>query len=243
MGRWANIFADEQGNESFPDEAFAMPDTHPQLVKLLSAHGPPPPLALGEQGACRGLSTAERDELFFNDGPNSRFYAKQARERFCGGCPVMVQCRDYARSVPSLEGVWGGETAWQRAALRQPHRQAKKVERDRKRREAQQAQQLQRDRQAAVKRTPKVKGLKPTTHSNAKPIGVRLRTRQGVDKTLYEVLTSGVVPRLYTGSTYSMTDALGKMRQKVATMPELVAAVDAKLTEMQSSLDDDNQAA
>jgi hypothetical protein len=191
MGRWANIFADEQDNESFPDEAFAMPDTHPQLVKLLSAHGPPPPLALGEQGACRGLSTAERDGLFFNDGPNSRFYAKQARERFCDGCPVMVQCRDYARSVPSLEGVWGGETAWQRAALRQPHRQAKKVERDRKRREAQQAQQLQRDRQAAVKRTPKVSA----------EIGIR-SAREDYDYALFRdglALLAGPPSRRLTG--------------------------------------------
>jgi WhiB family redox-sensing transcriptional regulator len=47
-------------------------------------------------------------ELFFPD-PGDVAQSQTAR-RICGSCPVLDQCRDYARERPELMGTWGGES-------------------------------------------------------------------------------------------------------------------------------------
>lgn len=52
-------------------------------------------------------------------GRNSAADAK----RICMGCPVRVECLEYALARPWLEGVWGGLTERSRATLRTQRRE------------------------------------------------------------------------------------------------------------------------
>ena len=62
------------------------------------------------EGACRGEDPA----LFFPARGASTSMAKAV----CAGCPVRVQCLDYAAVHPTAEGVWGGTSHRQRKRLR-----------------------------------------------------------------------------------------------------------------------------
>jgi WhiB family redox-sensing transcriptional regulator len=74
------------------------------------------PLILYEQGSCRGTPV---DDWFGSTGG-----AGYARQRsICDGCPVKVQCYDYAIADASLEGVWAGTTKSEREAIIWPHSQ------------------------------------------------------------------------------------------------------------------------
>jgi WhiB family transcriptional regulator, redox-sensing transcriptional regulator len=42
---------------------------------------------------------------------------KQAAEKFCGSCAVKDACLQYALEHHEKDGVWGGTTEWERAAL------------------------------------------------------------------------------------------------------------------------------
>lgn len=55
-----------------------------------------------EQAACRGADP----NLFF---PKRGMVPRKAYE-VCAGCPVRVECGDYARRVGETRGVWGGRT-------------------------------------------------------------------------------------------------------------------------------------
>ncbi|HTY71821.1 MAG TPA: WhiB family transcriptional regulator [Actinomycetes bacterium] len=45
--------------------------------------------------------------------------AREARAKLvCARCPVVEPCRAHALAVPELEGVWGGLTPEERAAIR-----------------------------------------------------------------------------------------------------------------------------
>lgn len=73
------------------------------------------PMPWAEHGACLGES-----HLFF-PAPGERPEQAAAREHFaitdyCARCPVLVECRDYARRNREY-GVWGGETEEDRAVL------------------------------------------------------------------------------------------------------------------------------
>lgn len=54
-------------------------------------------------------------ELFF---PNSSFADTRAAKRICRGCPVRVQCLEFALSSRLEYGVWGGLTENERRSLR-----------------------------------------------------------------------------------------------------------------------------
>lgn len=41
-------------------------------------------------------------------------FQRRAAERLCTGCPLLVECRTYARTYRIEYGVWGGETALDR---------------------------------------------------------------------------------------------------------------------------------
>ncbi len=61
----------------------------------------PAPGAWRQEAACRGADP----DLFFPDiGERS----SEARA-ICGTCPVIEDCRSYARSQPLLYGIWAGE--------------------------------------------------------------------------------------------------------------------------------------
>ncbi len=64
--------------------------------------------------ACRGLDVA----VFFHPdserGPSRRKREEQAKA-VCAGCPVRQTCLDWAMSFGELYGVWGGQTAVERA--------------------------------------------------------------------------------------------------------------------------------
>lgn len=64
-------------------------------------------LAWASRARCNGLT-----EMFFGE-PKEKPHIRKAREQaavaLCKTCPVMLQCRQFARENKEL-GVWGGET-------------------------------------------------------------------------------------------------------------------------------------
>jgi len=70
-------------------------------------------LAWTAEAACQG-----RSELFFapaGERPEARF-AREAKARaICGSCPVLRECRQWARDHREY-GFWGGESEEERAA-------------------------------------------------------------------------------------------------------------------------------
>jgi WhiB family transcriptional regulator, redox-sensing transcriptional regulator len=59
-------------------------------------------------------------DLFFpeqhdKDGP--RDYAPAQAKKLCQGCPVMLQCGQYAIEAREEFGVWGGMSAYERKKL------------------------------------------------------------------------------------------------------------------------------
>jgi WhiB family redox-sensing transcriptional regulator len=66
------------------------------------------------RGACRGSDP----ELFFPIAAlGSAARQTEAAKAVCGRCAVRKRCRSYAlRTVP--DGIWGGTTAEERAAIR-----------------------------------------------------------------------------------------------------------------------------
>lgn len=62
-----------------------------------------------ERAACLGMDT----ELFFpvSDAPSG---IADVVARVCATCPVIDECRAWARTVPERFGVWGGESATDR---------------------------------------------------------------------------------------------------------------------------------
>ena len=67
-----------------------------------------------KQAACRGVDP----NLFFQErGQNST-----AAKAVCAGCPVRLQCLDYAVSAYVRQGVWGGLTEQELRVLRRRRR-------------------------------------------------------------------------------------------------------------------------
>ncbi|GEL25730.1 transcriptional regulator WhiB [Pseudonocardia sulfidoxydans NBRC 16205] len=67
-----------------------------------------------EQAACRGEDPA----LFFPVGNAGPAKEQTARAKaVCAGCPVIAQCREWARRYEDT-GVWGGEDEYERRAAR-----------------------------------------------------------------------------------------------------------------------------
>ncbi|MFD4576996.1 WhiB family transcriptional regulator [Streptomyces sp. NPDC058417] len=67
-------------------------------------------------------AVCRRDEagLFFapsKEPTAARLSREEAAKRVCGGCPVMVECREHALLQPEPYGVWGGLTAAERRVV------------------------------------------------------------------------------------------------------------------------------
>ena len=58
-------------------------------------------------------------EVFFRQG-NGTFPAK----RICGECSVVMECREWALSIPSQRGVAGGLTESERGSIRRKRQRA-----------------------------------------------------------------------------------------------------------------------
>jgi WhiB family redox-sensing transcriptional regulator len=71
------------------------------------------PLSWTTDAACEG-----RTELFFapaGERPEARVVRESKARAVCGECPVLVQCREWARENREY-GFWGGESEEERAA-------------------------------------------------------------------------------------------------------------------------------
>ncbi len=72
-----------------------------------------------EQAKCRG-----RTSIFFgppNERPEARVRREELAGRYCAVCPVLEECRRWARTRGE-NGYWGGESEEERAAAGYPPR-------------------------------------------------------------------------------------------------------------------------
>lgn len=51
-------------------------------------------------------ATVDTDLFFPEKGSNTSRYAKS----ICNGCPVLIECREWALAQEELQGIWGGLT-------------------------------------------------------------------------------------------------------------------------------------
>jgi WhiB family transcriptional regulator, redox-sensing transcriptional regulator len=69
------------------------------------------------RAACRGEDSA----LFFPPSEVEPKEERLARERkakaICGGCPVRVECLEYALRIRETHGIWGGLSEAERRVL------------------------------------------------------------------------------------------------------------------------------
>ena len=65
------------------------------------------------RAACRGMEPAT---FVLSRGANESVMARA--RAICAGCPVTVQCLDYAMSDTDLVGVWAGTSGAERRAMR-----------------------------------------------------------------------------------------------------------------------------
>lgn len=82
-----------------------------------ASHLPVPPrgdLSWRDSARCGGLDP----ELFF---PRKSDEQKETI-KFCLGCPVRLECLQYALDVPAAYGIWGGTTQEERHQLRKRRR-------------------------------------------------------------------------------------------------------------------------
>jgi WhiB family redox-sensing transcriptional regulator len=70
---------------------------------------------LALRGACRD----EDPELFFPVGSSGPALLQAAQARaVCAGCPVRIDCLNYAIETGQAAGVWGGVSEEERHAIR-----------------------------------------------------------------------------------------------------------------------------
>lgn len=70
-----------------------------------------------QRAACRGMSPAEVDRIFFPPVKTGRTIDATAARAICDPCPVRAECLTYAIEAGEREGIWGGLTPRQRHAL------------------------------------------------------------------------------------------------------------------------------
>jgi len=88
-------------------------------VALDVSHVPVPVADWTVQAACRGMT-----HIFFSpaaERPQTRERREARAREVCVGCPVMVECREFARANHEY-GFWGGESEDDRRAAGVPLR-------------------------------------------------------------------------------------------------------------------------
>lgn len=78
------------------------------------------PLPWADEAACAGHPTPD---MWF---PFRDIYDASKRRRakeICGGCPVRIECAEYAQARYWIEGIWGGLDSEERRELRRKGRQ------------------------------------------------------------------------------------------------------------------------
>lgn len=82
---------------------------------------PPPPADSNwqEQAVCASVDP----DLFF---PPKGLPSREAKS-VCSGCPVRVECLEYALTIPLIFGVWGGTTEQERRKLKPASYTSRKV--------------------------------------------------------------------------------------------------------------------
>lgn len=84
------------------------------LLHLVDVRGAPPATAWMDQAACKG-----RTALFFPpkaERPQARDRREAKARRLCLGCPVLAECRSFARDHHEY-GFWAGESEEDRHLL------------------------------------------------------------------------------------------------------------------------------
>ncbi|WP_433023227.1 WhiB family transcriptional regulator [Kribbella sp. CA-294648] len=67
----------------------------------------------------RGACLDEDPELFFPIGSSDAAYVQvEAARQVCGRCAVREQCLAWALKINQVQGVWGGTSELERAAMR-----------------------------------------------------------------------------------------------------------------------------
>ena len=66
------------------------------------------------EGNCASLTLQQSDKIFFLR--KGRLHREPAYSRYCMGCPVLVECFNYAVANEE-KGVWGNSTEGQRSRL------------------------------------------------------------------------------------------------------------------------------
>ena len=67
---------------------------------------------------CRGLTTSDRDDIFFP----SRGDATAPAKKICAVCPVRGECLDHALTHGEKYGIWGGLSERERRRIRRAAR-------------------------------------------------------------------------------------------------------------------------
>ena len=72
-----------------------------------------------DQAACKGMDP----EMCFP----GRGVSNQPAKQVCQGCPVRVECLDYAFEGPERFGIWGGLSELERQRIRGARRRARRA--------------------------------------------------------------------------------------------------------------------
>lgn len=81
------------------------------------------PMPWARKAACSG---ADPDLFFPRLGNDAKAQARAAKE-ICAGCPVRVECLEYALVTPQKHGVWGGTTEKERIRIRRARRREERA--------------------------------------------------------------------------------------------------------------------
>jgi WhiB family transcriptional regulator, redox-sensing transcriptional regulator len=77
------------------------------------------PLKWQRKAFCRNLP----HQWFFPEGTSEAAEAERKAKTVCRACPVLLDCRHWARSEQVEFGIWGGETSRERLASSRSGRQ------------------------------------------------------------------------------------------------------------------------
>ncbi|WP_425470122.1 WhiB family transcriptional regulator [Streptomyces tateyamensis] len=95
------------------------------VIRAAARSGPARPVGSpdpSQENPWHTLAACRRDEagLFFapsKEPTAARLAREEHAKQVCGGCPVLLACREHALAQPEPYGVWGGLTAAERRVV------------------------------------------------------------------------------------------------------------------------------